>query len=71
MVPINKQEKEAIQARFPTAQFTRTCRQDSKRHHYYMAEQPGPMKLLRSLRTPDEIYGGYRNNRRKGERNGY
>lgn len=65
MVSINKQEKEAIQARFPNVQFTRTCKQDSKRHHYYMAEQPGPMRYLRSLRTPTEIHGA-RSDRKRG-----
>lgn len=54
MVKISKAEKDAVVKIYPDVQFTRTMRQDSKRHHYYMVEQPGPMRLIRKLRGETE-----------------
>ena len=50
MVKITKSEKEEILKKYPDMSFTRTMIKDSKRHHYYMVEQPGPMALLRKVR---------------------
>lgn len=50
MIAITASEKEAIREKFPNIHIVRTMKQDSKRHHYYMVEDGGPMKLLRSLR---------------------
>ena len=50
MIAISRDEKEKIAERFPNIHFVRTMRGDSKRHHYYMEEAPGPMRLLRKLR---------------------
>lgn len=50
MISINLEEKEAIRKQYPNVNITRTMKQDSKRHHYYMEEAKGPMALLRRLR---------------------
>ena len=50
MVKITKSEKEEILKKYPGMTFTRTMIKDSKRHHYYMVEQAGPMALLRKIR---------------------
>ena len=55
MIAINLREKEKIAERYPNIHFVRTMKGDSKRHHYYMEESPGPMRLLRKLRfEPDD-----------------
>lgn len=54
MIAITKNEKDIIQAKFPRVHIARTMKQRSSRHHYYMEEMRGPMKLLRSLRGIDE-----------------
>lgn len=53
MIAINLQEKEEIRKKYPNVKITRTMKQDSKRHHYYMEEARGPMNLLRHLRGED------------------
>lgn len=50
MIRITKAEKETIIKKYPRVHIARTMKHDSKRHHYYMEEHPGPMKLLRSIR---------------------
>ncbi len=50
MIAINKKEKDEISQRYPNVHMVRTMRADSKRHHYYMEEAPGPMRLLKKLR---------------------
>ena len=50
MIAITLQEKSMIKERYPNVPIVRTMRQRSKRHRYYMEEQPGPMRLLNSLR---------------------
>lgn len=62
MIAINKSEKEIMLKHFPTLSIARTMKQDSKRHHYYMPEEPAAMRLLRKIRGEDE---GKRNNRNK------
>lgn len=52
MVAITADEKKSILKKYPNVHIVRTMKQDSKRHHYYMEEQPSPMKLLRSIRNP-------------------
>ncbi len=47
---INAAEKAAITQEFPDVHVVRTMKQDSKRHHYYMVEEPGPMAMLRDMR---------------------
>jgi len=51
VISITKAEKIRIQSKFPNTHIVRTMRQDSKRHHYYMAEERGPMKMLRDIRN--------------------
>lgn len=53
MIAISLQEKEEIRKQYPNVNITRTMKQDSKRHHYYMEEAKGPMNLLRKLRGED------------------
>jgi len=52
VIAITADEKKVIIEKYPRVHIVRTMKQDSKRHHYYMEEQSGPMKLLRSLRSP-------------------
>jgi len=73
MVRITKQEKEAIQKRFPRVGFVRTMRQDSHRHCYYMEENRGAMALLKKLRNDNVVYDsrkvGLNGNRKTSNRN--
>ena len=70
MVKITKSEKEEILKKYPDMSFTRTMIKDSKRHHYYMVEQAGPMALLRRIRgqEPDrpQWKKGDKNKKKKG-----
>lgn len=50
LIAITAYEKDAIRKAYPTLHIVRTMKQDSKRHHYYMVEERGPMTLLKSLR---------------------
>ncbi len=54
MIAITEAEKKAIAAKFPDVYIARTMRQDSKRHHYYMEERGGPMRMLRAMRGQAE-----------------
>nr|WP_290461560.1 hypothetical protein [Acutalibacter muris] len=53
MIAITAAEKKAIRAKYPNVHIVRTMRQDSKRHHYYMEEAGGAMRMLRSMRGQD------------------
>ena len=55
MVAITTAEKKAVCERFPDVHIARTMRQDSKRHHYYMTEDPAPLEYLSALR--EDKYG--------------
>ena len=61
MIAINRNEKDQISERYPNIHFVRTMKGDSKRHHYYMEESPGPMRLLKKIR-----YGIDENEKKKG-----
>lgn len=50
MIAITLAEKQAICAKYPNVDIVRTMKQDSKRHHYYMAEVGAPMRMLNALR---------------------
>lgn len=54
MILVTKREKDAISERYSRVFFTRTMKQDSKRHHYYMEEAPGAMRMLRKLRYGED-----------------
>lgn len=55
MILISREEKYEVQEKFPNVHIVRTCKQKSKRHRYYMVEEPGPMRLIRKLRgLPEE-----------------
>ncbi len=73
MILITKSEKEAISERYPKVHITRTMKQDSKRHHYYMEEAPGAMRLLRKLRYGEDYeekkWGVNNRARKTGKRN--
>lgn len=51
MIAINAYEKEIITQKYPDVHIVRTMKKDSKRHHFYMAELSGPMRMLRVLRA--------------------
>ena len=53
MIAITLQEKEQIVKQYPHVKMVRTMVKDSKRHHYYMVEERGPMGLLNKLRGED------------------
>lgn len=50
MISITLDEKNVIRERFPNVHIARTMKGDSKRHHYYVEEASGVMKLVRQLR---------------------
>lgn len=50
IVQINKDEKDKILKAYPDAHIVRLMKQDSKRHHYWMTEEPHLMKALQKLR---------------------
>lgn len=54
MIAINLEEKNAIREKYPNVHIVRTVKGDSKRHHYFCTEDPGPMSLLRRLRGEKE-----------------
>jgi hypothetical protein len=67
MIAITLSEKEAIKRRFPDVHIARTMKQDSKRHHYYMVEERGPVRYLNELRGIVDP-GERRRDRKKGTR---
>lgn len=50
MISITLDEKNVISERFPKVHIARTMKGDSKRHHYYVEEAPGVVKLVRQMR---------------------
>lgn len=54
MIAISVDEKKTIREAYPQVHIVRTMKQRSKRHRYYMAEEPGAMRLLRRLRGETE-----------------
>ena len=56
MVPITKEEKEALLERYPNLSIARTMRGDSQRHHYYCEERPNAMATLKRIRAQDVSY---------------
>lgn len=50
MISITLDEKNVIREHFPNVHIARTMRGDSKRHHYYVEEAPGVMRLVRQMR---------------------
>lgn len=61
MISITYDEKIAILERYPNTHVVRTMKQDSKRHHYFMVEDPGPMRMLKQMR-------GVRTDKKKSRR---
>ena len=55
MLPINKEEKDAILKRFKGAGITRTMVNDSKRHHYYVVEDKKILQFLSNYRKRNLI----------------
>lgn len=68
MVKITKSEKEEILKKYPSMTFTRTMIKDSKRHHYYMVEQAGPMALLRKIRGIEQERRPWKQNPNKNKK---
>lgn len=50
LISITAQEKKVICSKLPDAYVVRTMKNDSKRHHYYMAETRAAMLMLHRLR---------------------
>lgn len=65
LIAITASEKDEIRKSFPSVHIVRTMKQDSKRHHYYMVEESGPMRLLRKLRGEPEPKPKYNHNKRR------
>lgn len=65
LIPVNKAEAKAIRERFPDAHVVRTCRQKSKRSHYYAEERAGILVMLSQMRReamPEcgkDMFNGY------------
>ena len=55
MVLVNKDEALAIRRDFPDLPLTRTCKQKSDRHRYYVPETTGALKLIKELRTKNVV----------------
>ena len=51
MISITREEKQAVLERYPNVHIVRTMKQDSKRHHYFMTEEFGPMQIPISATT--------------------
>lgn len=54
MIAISVDEKKIIREECPQVHIVRTMKQRSKRHRYYMAEEPAAMRVLRCLRGEPE-----------------
>ena len=66
MILISRDEKQAVLEKFPNVHIVRTCKQRSKRHRYYMVEEPGPMRLIRKMRgLPDDKHRKQQRNRHR------
>lgn len=50
MILISREEKQAVLEKYPEVHIVRTCKQRSKRHRYYMVEDPGPMRVIKQMR---------------------
>lgn len=50
IVKISKDEKEKIVKKFLKAPIVRLMKSDSKRHHYWMAEETDLMNYLKEIR---------------------
>lgn len=57
MIAITASEKKIIRKAYPNIPITRTMKQRSKRHHYFLAEEMGPVGLLNSLRGEQKEKG--------------
>ena len=55
MISITVEEKKQIRLAHPNVPIVRTMRQRSKRHRYYMVEQPAAMELLKLIRKTRSI----------------
>lgn len=51
MISVTKFEKEVILKIYPEAVISRTVKQKSKRHHYYVEETTQMLDLINKLRT--------------------
>lgn len=51
IIKVNKKEVECIRAKCPNVFVTRTMKQKSKRHTYYVPEIKSVLKILRVLRN--------------------
>lgn len=69
MIRISLDEKNTIRKAFPDVHIARTMKQKSHRHRYYMAEEPGPMRMLRRLRGEQDDSRVKRNTKRNGKHN--
>lgn len=63
MVLISKQEKEAVIKQIPSAHYRRTVSQKSKRHHYYLEEDPAVLSVLYKFRSEQATSEEKRNGR--------
>ena len=50
MILISREEKRAVLEKYPEVHIVRTMKNDSKRHRYYMVEDPGPMRIIKQMR---------------------
>ena len=51
IIRINKDEKERLLKMYPEMHNVRTMKQDSKRHHYFMVEEPKYVAALKKIRN--------------------
>lgn len=55
MIQITQREKEALIREHPDFHVHRTVKQKSKRHHYYIEENPRVLRALRAIRRSGRI----------------
>ena len=50
MIAITKDEAKALRERFKDVHIVRTCKQKSKRHHYFVVEDRGVGSFIKRMR---------------------
>lgn len=55
LIQITQREKEALIRERPDFHVHRTVKQKSKRHHYYIEENPRVLRALRAIRRSGRI----------------
>lgn len=55
LIEISKSEKTQLLKKYPSTHIVRTMRQKSKRHHYYVVEDPHVVSYLSEIRKENIV----------------